>query len=122
LTIAVAISGLLLKHQIDSKTCRAMNDEFEARLHRLKQNAAKRLPIGASKDEVARFFSENNMSLEIRPVDAGREAAGTFATSGGCPPFGCGNNEALIFLRIRLDDGDQVSGPPVVDGMYTDCM
>jgi len=91
----------------------ALNSQVEA----LQRVALGKLTIGAEKEDVIRFFAENNF-----PITFTRNGAtGTIYTS-GCSPKGCGTDQALIGLRVDLDDAGKVKAPPVVVSMYTACL
>jgi hypothetical protein len=83
----------------------------------LKREAHEKLQIGTTKDAVSRFFAENGI-----PVTFNRdEASGTIYTS-GCAPSGCGSDEALLGLRVKVNEAGTVVSEPVVGALYTDCL
>lgn len=110
--------------------CRQRNADFARRIERIKQDAHKQLKIGTKKDDVARFYTEHKIPFEIvswpfkdgESVVTGTEAIGTLYTNGGCPPFGCGSDRALIGVRVRVDADGTVIGKPDVVSIYTDCL
>lgn len=110
--------------------CRQRNGDFAQRIESIKQDAQEQLKIGTKKDNVARFYAEHKIPFEIvswpfkdgESEVKGTAAIGTLYTSGGCPPFGCGSDRALIGVRVRVDADGTVVGKPEVVSMYTDCM
>jgi hypothetical protein len=83
----------------------------------LTREAHEKLKIGTKKDDVARFFAENGI-----PVTFSRdEASGTIYTS-GCAPSGCGSDDALLGLRVKVDKAGTVVSEPVVGALYTNCL
>ena len=110
--------------------CRQRNADFARRIESIKQDADEQLKIGAKKDDVARFYAEHKIPFEIvswpfKDGDSevtGSEATGTLYTNGGCPPFGCGSDRALIGVRVRVDADGNVIGKPHVVSIYTDCL
>ncbi len=89
----------------------------------IKQDAHEQLKVGTKKDDVARFYTGHEIPFEVaRFKDVGSEVIGTLYTIGGCAPLGCGTDNALIGVRVRVDvDGTVIGEPEVVD-MYTDCL
>ncbi len=83
----------------------------------LEQAALEQLKIGARKEDVVRFFAENKFPITFDHSSA----TGTIYTL-GCSPNGCGTDEALIGLRVDLDESGNVKSKPVVVGMYTNCL
>jgi hypothetical protein len=54
--------------------------------------------------------------------DVGSEAIGTLYTVGGCAPLGCGTNNGLIGVRVKVDSDGTVTGESETVSMYTDCL
>jgi hypothetical protein len=90
---------------------------FSSQVEALRRTALEKLTVGAKKEDVVRFFAENNFPITFTQSGA----TGTIYTS-GCSPKGCGTDQALIGLRVDLDEAGNVKAPPVVVGMYTDCV
>jgi hypothetical protein len=109
---------------------RQRNADFARRIESIKQDAHEQLKIGRKKDDVARFYTEHKIPFEVvswpfkdgESEVTGTEAIGTLYTNGGCPPFGCGSDRALIGVRVRVDADGAVIGKPDVVSMYTDCL
>ena len=103
--------------------CKQRNAAFSRRVKIVEQDAHKQLKVGTKKDEVARFYTEHEIPFEIvRFEDVGFEAFGTLYTIGGCAPLGCGTDNALIGVRVKVDADGTVTGEPEVVDMYTDCL
>jgi hypothetical protein len=97
--------------------CKQRGDAYYARVEALKRDAHEKLKIGTKKDAVIRFFTENGI-----PVTFSRdEAAGTIYTT-GCSPSGCGSDDALLGLRVKVDETGSVVSEPDVGAIYTNCL
>ncbi len=117
IVVVVAVSWFALKLFGDQIACNKRGREFALRVESIKHDANKKLPIGTRSDDVARFFTEHDIPLQI----AESYAIGTLYTS-GCGPLGCGTDWALIGVRVKLDSTGAVTENPTVVGMYTDCL
>jgi hypothetical protein len=83
--------------------CKQRGAAFSRRVKIVKQDARRQLIVGTNKDEVARFYTEHEIPFEVvRIPDVGFLAIGTLYTIGGCAPLGCGNDNALIGVRVKL--------------------
>ena len=112
-----SMAGCRFMSNARSTACKQRGIAFNAQVEALRRAAHEKLTIGASKEDVVRFFAENNF-----PITFTRSGAtGTIYTT-GCSPKGCGTNQALIGLRVDLDEAGSVKAAPVVVGMYTDCV
>ena|SRR5215472_5304063 len=122
--IVVAGMGWLgLKQYRRHIDCKRRNEAFERRIDSIRQDAHNQLKVGAKKDDVARFYSEHEIPFQVVSFkDSGFEAIGTLYTIGGCAPFGCGTDDALIGVRVRVDADGTVIGEPEVVHMYTTCL
>jgi len=117
LVIAPLISSVGCLYRYRSATCKQRGAALYARAETLNREAHETLKIGTKKDAVSRFFAENGI-----PVTFTRnEASGTIYTS-GCSPSGCGSNDAVLGLRVKVDEAGTVVSEPVVGGIYTDCL
>ncbi|MGA3012216.1 MAG: hypothetical protein ABSD72_18315 [Terracidiphilus sp.] len=116
-----AALGAILQKAHDAKlkdgSCKLRGDAFDSRARTLEREAHAKLTIGTRKDSVIHFFAENGI-----PVTFTRdEASGTIYTS-GCSPVGCGTDNALLGVRVGLDEKGSVISEPVIGSMYTDCL
>jgi len=101
----------------NSVQCRQRGAALSRRVEELKQKAQAALKIGSSKTEVTQFFKQNDIPLDFDQFGA----SGTIRTT-GCSPFGCGSNDAIIGVRVYLDQKGAVKKEPVVISMCTDCL
>jgi hypothetical protein len=106
-----------LGHSHPSTQCIARGKAYAARSEKLKQDAAEVLKVGAKKDAVIRFFQDNRTP----PSFVGDEVTGTIFLK-GCAPPGCGTDDALLGLRVKVDKEGTVVSAPVVGALYTDCL
>jgi hypothetical protein len=105
--------------------CQRRNAAFVRRIVSIKQDAHEQLKIGTKKANVARFYTEHKIPFEVVSwpfKDGGSEAIGTLYTIGGCAPLGCGNDNALIGVRVKVDADGAAVGEPEVVSIYTDCL
>lgn len=115
--VVALLCGLMTGCRYRSTACKQRGVAYEARVESLKRAALEQLKVGTKKEDVVRFFAENKF-----PITFDRSSAtGTIYTL-GCSPFGCGTDEALIGLRVDLDEAGSVKSKPVVVGIYTNCL
>jgi len=112
---AVGCALLLYRHQ--SPACKQRGAALAARIQKLSEDARDTLKIGVKKDVVVRFFAENGIPLTF----ARGEATGTISVT-GCAPSGCGTDDAILGLRVKVDKEGSVVSEPVVGGIYTNCL
>jgi hypothetical protein len=113
--LLTASSGCLYRYQ--NANCKKRGAAYKAKAEKLERDAHEKLVIGTKKDMVIRFFQENGI-----PVTFTRgEASGTIYMT-GCAPSGCGSDEALLGLRVKVDDAGSVISEPQVGGIYTNCL
>ena len=118
-TFSLGLTGCLsyMLHRTPDAACKQRAAAYSARTDTLRKDASEQLKIGTRKEEVARFFQQHGL-----PVDfAGGEASGTIHVS-GCAPSGCGSDDALLGLRVKVDAKGTVIGEPVVGAIYTNCL
>jgi hypothetical protein len=114
-SLAFLVIGLVLYQR--AMACKRRGLALQQRIETLGRSAHDRLPVGTKKDEVVRFFEENQIPLMIQE----NEASGSILTS-GCCPFGCGSDAVLIGVKVKLDEtGTAISTPDVV-AMCTNCL
>jgi hypothetical protein len=116
--IVVGVGWFGLKQYRRHVDCQQRNAVFERRIESIKQDAYEQLKIGTKKADVTQFFKGHGIPFDI----TGSEAIGTLITTGGCAPFGCGTDRALIGLRVKIDADGTVTDKPVVVVMYVDCV
>jgi hypothetical protein len=107
-----------LGHPHQDKECIERGKAYDARVEKLKRDAGEILKVGTKKDVVVRFFQDH----EIPPEFVGNEVTGTIHLKGGCPPPGCGSEDALLGLRVPVDKEGTVIANPAVGALFTDCL
>jgi hypothetical protein len=103
--------------------CQQRNAAFGRQIETLKQDARTQIKLGATKSDVARFFTEHSIPFSIvgSEVFGTPEAIGTLSSS-GCAPFGCGSDAGVISLHVKLNEAGAVIEEPKVVGLYTNCL
>jgi uncharacterized membrane-anchored protein len=97
--------------------CERRSKAFSQQVEDIRRGAREEIKVGAGKTDVARFFEKRG----IRVFVTNSEATGTLITS-GCSPFGCGTDEALIGVRVKLSTQGIVTEEPQVVDLYTNCL
>jgi len=110
-------------HPVPSR-CKERAAEFQAREEFIQRNAKNSLKVGARKDDVSHFFASENIPFTIIQIGQDHEATGTVYLKGlaECENLACGDDSALIGVRVKVDVDGTVVSDPVVIGMYTDCL
>ena len=82
------------------------------------------MKIGATRDDVAHFFASESIPVDFVDLAGKREAMGTIFVKGmaECASVACGDDAALIGVRVDVDEKGTVLSEPVVVGMYTNCL
>ena len=102
-----------------SADCKERGRTYRLRVEKLKDDARMALRIGTHQEDVIRFFQENGLPVSF---DKGvSEYEGTIYTK-GCAPAGCGSDDALLGLRVKVDSAGTVVAEPVVGALYTNCL
>lgn len=109
-------SGCLLSRHPNS-ACKLREKSYQERAEKLKADAHTALTIGTRKDAVVRFFEANGIPLTL----TSSEANGTIHLL-GCAPSGCGSDDAILGLRVKVDKAGTIISEPVVGGIYTNCL
>jgi hypothetical protein len=122
--VYVTIRGAQLAIHPPPPRCKQRADQFAERVERIKQSAKTSLKIGTKKDAVLRFFASENIKVDFVVMARQNEATGTTFVTGDpeCSSIACGNDSALIGVRVDVDSDGTVVSDPVVVGMYTDCL
>lgn len=110
---------------VKSYRCHQRNAAFAREIETIKHDAQAQLRVGTQKADVAHFYSEHKIPFEVVTwpwKDGGFEAIGTLYTVGGCAPLGCGTDQALIGVRVKVDASGTTTGAPEVVDLYTDCL
>jgi hypothetical protein len=104
--------------------CKQRADEFNARVARIQQDAKNSLKVGTKKDDVVRFFAAEKIPVTFVQMAGQNEATGTITSRGdaACRSIACGDDAALIGVRVDVDESGTVESNPVVVGMLTNCL
>jgi len=104
--------------------CKERAAKFGANVDRIKHAAKNSLKPGVKKDDVARFFASENIPVTFDQIGQEYEATGAIFFEGlaECEDIACGDDSALIGVRVRGDVNGTVVSDPEVIGTYTDCM
>jgi len=104
--------------------CKQRAAAFSVKVERMQRDANDSLKVGTRKGDVVRFFASENVPLSFDQIGQDRQARGTLFFKGlaECENFACGDDSALIGVRVNVDGEGTVVSDPVVIGMYTDCM
>jgi hypothetical protein len=104
--------------------CKQRSADFQARVERIKTEANSSLRPGTKKAGVISFFASENIPVDFHQTPVGNEASGQIYITGlpECASAACGDDSALIGVRVDVDGSGTVVSDPVVVGMYTDCL
>ena len=71
-----------------------------------------------------RFFTSEGIPVTFDQIAERDEATGTIFVQGdaACGSLACGDDSALIGVRVDVDENGTVVSQPVIVGMYTDCL
>jgi hypothetical protein len=94
--VLIAIAGWFAAKQY---RCSQRNAAFRHHIEDIERAARDNLKIGTRKADIVRFFANRGIPLTISES----EAKGIFHITGGCAPFGCGTDMALIKVDLKLD-------------------
>jgi hypothetical protein len=124
--IAVAAALILVAgigwFELQQYRCRQRNATFSGRIRTVEQDAREQLKVGTRREAVARFYKAHEIPFEVVWLVDTNEAIGTLYTVGGCAPLGCGTDNVLIGVRVKLDADGTLTGEPEVVDMYADCL
>jgi hypothetical protein len=104
--------------------CKQRAADFTAKVELIQRHAKNSLKVGTKKEDVVRFFASESIPLTFDQIVRDQEAMGTIYVKGlpECESMACGDDSALIGVRVKVDaDGTVLSDPSVV-GMYADCL
>src|SRR5215475_14391037 len=108
-------SGCLYRHH--NAACKQRAAALSATIETLKQQAHDALKIGTKKEAVTRFFTEQGL-----PVAFDHGYASGAVGIVGCAPSGCGSDNGLLGVTVKVDQDGTVIADPVVSAMYTNCL
>jgi hypothetical protein len=110
-----------LFYRYQSSDCKQRGKAYQDRVEKLRSAAHDRLRIGTHREDVVRFFQENGLPVSFNKSPDAYEFAGTIYTQ-GCAGAGCGSDDALLGLRVKVDANGTVIGEPDVGALYTNCL
>jgi hypothetical protein len=104
--------------------CKQRAADFEAREKRIEANAKISLKPGTKKADVTAFFSSEKIPMDSYQIAGRDEVSGQIYVKGlaECASVACGDDSAMIGVRVEVDESGTVVSDPVVVGMYTDCL
>lgn len=104
--------------------CKQRAADFQAREQRIRLDAESSLKPGTKKSDVIRFFESEKIPVDFYRIAGHNIAQGQIYVQGlpECANAACGDDAAMMGLRVDLDqDGTVVSKPDIV-GMYMNCL
>ncbi len=119
LFIVLGLGGCMTHRE--TPACKKQNADIDARIHVIEQ-ALTKVPVGATKEDVARFFAATGMAPYFsQPTEDGTSfATGTEYTK-GCPPYIFCGDTTIIQVKLKFDKDGRVSSHDVSSG-YIDCL
>lgn len=106
------------------KQCKQRTLDFQARVKQVEANARMSLKPGTKKADVTAFFASENIPMGFYKMAGQNVASGQIFMTGltECASVACGDDSALIGVRVDVDENGTVVSDPVVVGMYTNCL
>lgn len=105
--------------------CKERAADFQAKVKRIQAKAKISLKPGTKKADVTAFFASEGVPMSSYVDVAGQnEVSGQIYVTGlaECSSVACGDDSALIGVRVDVDKKGTVVSDPVVVGMYTNCL
>jgi hypothetical protein len=104
--------------------CKQRGADFQARVKRIEANAKISLKPGTKKADVTSFFASEKIPMDSYQIAGRNEVSGQIYVKGlaECASVACGDDSALIGVRVDVDENGTVVSDPVVVGMYTNCL
>jgi len=104
--------------------CKQRSADFQARVERIRADAKASLRIGTKKADVIRFFAAEKIPMDSYRMAGQNVVQGQIYVTGlpECATVACGDDSAMIGVRVDVDENGSVVSEPVVIGMYTDCL
>jgi hypothetical protein len=121
LSIAIGVAAAVIAGAIWLERrhldCKRRSAAFVQQVDDIRREAREELKIGAGKADIARFYEKRGIHFLM----SDSEATGTLLTS-GCSPLGCGTDEALIGVRVKVNKQGTVTEEPQVVDLYANCL
>lgn len=104
--------------------CKQRASDFEAREKRIEANAKISLKPGTRKADVTAFFASEKIPMGSYQIAGRNEVVGQIYVKGlaECASVACGDDSAMVGVRVDVDENGTVVSDPEVVGMYTDCL
>jgi hypothetical protein len=104
--------------------CKQRAADFQAKEQRIEANAKISLKPGTKKAGVIAFFASEKIPMNSYQIAGRNEVSGEIYVKGiaECASVACGDDAAMIGVRVNVDENGTVVSDPVVVGMYTDCL
>jgi len=104
--------------------CKQRAADFQERVKQVEAHAKISLKPGTSKADVANFFASENIPMSSYRIAGQNQVSGQIYVTGlpECANVACGDDSALIGVRVDVDEDGTTRSDPVVVGMYTDCL
>lgn len=113
--------GRLRQHQREV-ACKQREAAFNARAYKIRKGAHDALRFGTPKQDVFRFFAEQDMPIEFyQEISSGQYVARGEITTSGCAPVGCDTDAAIIVVSLRIGAAGTALEEPNVFATYTGC-
>lgn len=93
-------------------------------MRQIEANAKMSLKPGTKKADVTAFFASEKIPMGFYKIAGQNAASGQIFITGltECASVACGDDSALIGVRVDVDENGTVVSDPVVVGMYKDCL
>jgi hypothetical protein len=119
LFIVLGLVGCMTRRE--TPRCKKQNADVDARVQVLEQAVAK-VPVGATKEEVVRFFAAVHMAPYFtQPWKDGTSYGTGTEYAIGCPPYIFCGDTTIIQVRVKFDVNQRVASHDVSAG-YIDCL
>ena len=104
--------------------CKQRAADFEAREKRIEANATISLKPGTKKADVTAFLASEKIPMDSYQIAGRNEVTGQIYVEGlaECASVACGDDSAMIGVRVNVDENGTVVSDPVVLGMFIDCL
>jgi hypothetical protein len=104
--------------------CKQRAADFQARVKRIEANTKISLKPGTKQADVTSFFASEKIPMDSYQIAGRNEVSGQIYVKGlaECANVACGDDSALIGVRVDVDENGTVVSDPVVVGMYTNCL
>lgn len=104
--------------------CKERAADFQTRVKHIETDAKISLTPGTKKADVTAFFASEKIPMDSYQIAGQNEVSGQIYVKGlaECSSVACGDDSAMIGVRVEVDGNGTVVSDPVIVGMYTDCL